>query len=64
VPALLWPSHGRTAVEVMQISIRALMRVLEPDLKAGGCPSNELYLYYLIGLHATKADNSVVSYLQ
>jgi hypothetical protein len=35
--------------EVVQISFRTLMRVLESDLEAGACPGNGLHLYCLIG---------------
>jgi hypothetical protein len=37
----------------VQISVHALMRILEQDPEVGDCPSNGLHLYCLTGLHAT-----------
>jgi hypothetical protein len=53
MPALVWLPRDHTAVGAVQIFMRALMHVLEPDLEADDCPGNGLYCYCLIGVHAT-----------
>jgi hypothetical protein len=53
VLALLWLPCGRTTAGVAQIPDHALMCILEPDPKAGGCPRNELSLHCLTGVHTT-----------
>jgi hypothetical protein len=50
---LLWLPCFCTAVGAMRICVRALMQIINPNPKAGGCPGNGLHLYYLVGVHAT-----------
>jgi hypothetical protein len=61
VLALWWSPRGCTATEIMQIHVRALMHVLDPNLEASSCPGDGLNLHGFTSFHVI--DQAITCFL-